>query len=147
MATIENKYIKSAAHDLGFDLCGVAQCEPLAKNEAHLRSWIENGYGASLEYMHRNIDMRGDARLLVEGAQSVVVCAISYKSEISGGYSAEDSCKIASYACNRDYHKSIKKMLLNLLKNLKEEYPTLDGRAFVDTAPIFEKQYAAKAGL
>lgn len=147
MATIENKYIKNAAHCAGFDLCGVAQCEPLSKNEAHLRSWIQNGYGASLEYMHRNIDTRSDARLLVEGAQSVVVCAVSYKSEISGGYNTEDICKIASYACNRDYHKSIKKMLLNLLKNLKEEYPTLDGRAFVDTAPIFEKQYAAKAGL
>lgn len=147
MATIENKYIKSAAHNLGFDLCGVAQCETLATNETHLRSWIQNGYGASLEYMHRNIDVRSDARLLVEGAQSVVVCAVSYKSAISGGYNAEDRCKIASYACNRDYHKSIKKMLLNLLKALKEKYPALDGRAFVDTAPIFEKQYAVKAGL
>ena len=147
MATIKNKYIKSIAHDAGFDLCGIAHCKTLSENYNHLHSWLQNGYGASLEYMHRNTDSRQDATTLVEGAKTVVVCAVSYKSDISGGYGDNDNCKIASYACNRDYHKSIKKMLLHLFKTLKEEYPTLEGRAFVDTAPIFEKQYAVEAGL
>ena len=147
MVNIDSKYIKGLALELGFDLCGVARCATLSKNEAHLQSWLSNNYGASLEYMHRNIDKRRDVRLLVEEAKTVIVCAISYKSDISGGYSDSDGCKIASYACNRDYHKSIKKMLQHLLKVLKEKYPSLEGRSFVDTAPIFEKQYAVEAGL
>ena len=147
MVNIDSKYIKGVAQELGFDLCGVARCATLSNNEAHLQSWLANNYGASLEYMHRNIDKRGDVRLLVEDAKTVIVCAVSYKSDISDGYSDSDCCKIASYACNKDYHKSIKKMLQHLLKALKEKHPSLQGRAFVDTAPIFEKQYAVEAGL
>ena len=147
MATIEGKYIKSIAQNVGFNLCGVARCKRLLVNQEYLHRWLQNGYGASLEYMHNNIDKRCDVVELVEGAKTVVVCAVSYKSDISGGYDDDDGCKIASYACNRDYHKSIKKMLLQLLKALKERYPALEGRAFVDSAPIFEKQYAVEAGL
>lgn len=147
MATISSKYLKSLALSQGFDLCGVTKCRRFPTNEASFTNWLENGYGSTLEYMHSNTDVRFDATLLVEGAKSVVVCAVSYKSEISGGYSPEQRCKIASYACNRDYHKSIKKMLLNILKSLQREYPNINGRAFVDSAPIFEKQYAVEAGL
>ena len=139
--------IKAIASNLGFDLCGVARVQKLERNAAALDRWLQCGYASTLEYMHRNCDKRFDATSLVEGAQTVVVCAVSYKSPISGGYSPDDSCKIASYACNRDYHKSIKKMLLSLLKELQTLHPDLTGRAFVDSAPIFEKQYAVEAGL
>lgn len=84
---------------------------------------------------------------MVEGARSVVVCGVSYKSDISAAYTPSQRGKIASYACNRDYHKSIKKMLLGMLSVLKEKYPALEGRAFTDSAPLFEKQYAVDAGL
>lgn len=147
MATISSKYLKSLAASEGFDLCGATKCKRFPTNEASFFHWLESGYGSSLEYMHRNTDVRFDATLLVEGAKSVVMCAVSYKSEISGGYIPEQRCKIASYACNRDYHKSIKKMLLNMLKSLQEEYPNINGRTFVDSAPILEKQYAVEAGL
>jgi epoxyqueuosine reductase len=97
--------------------------------------------------MRNYLDKRFDVRQLVEGAKTVVVCAVSYKSEISGGYDESDSCKIASYACNRDYHKILKKMLQSLLRELQTQYPQLQGRAFVDSAPLLEKQYAVEAGL
>lgn len=139
--------IKNIAADLGFDLCGIAHARTFAKNTEAYHRWLECGYDSSLEYMRRNCDKRLDVTQLMEGAQTVVVCAVSYKSSISGGYQPNDRCKIASYACNRDYHKTIKKMLLQLLRTLQERYPSLEGRAFVDSAPVLEKQYAVEAGL
>lgn len=139
--------IKSAALRLGFDLCGIARCQNFEVNEHAYMRWLEKGYDSSLGYMRNYLDKRFDVRQLVEGAKTVVVCAVSYKSEISGGYDESDSCKIASYACNRDYHKILKKMLQSLLRELQSQYPQLQGRAFVDSAPLLEKQYAVEAGL
>lgn len=139
--------IKSAALRLGFDLCGITKCQNFEVNERAYMCWLDRGYDSSLWYMRNYLDKRFDARQLVEGAKTVVVCAVSYKSEISGGYDESDSCKIASYACNRDYHKILKKMLQSLLRELQTQYPQLQGRAFVDSAPLLEKQYAVEAGL
>lgn len=139
--------IKSAAQRLGFDLCGIARCQNFEVNERAYMRWLELGYDSSLGYMRNHLDKRFDVRQLVDGAKTVVVCAVSYKSEISGGYTESDICKIASYACNRDYHKTLKKMLLRLLAELQSQYPQLQGRAFVDSAPLLEKQYAVEAGL
>ena len=144
---VNSAYIKTSALQLGFDLCGVAPCKYFEQNERAYLSWLEQGYDSSLGYMRNHLDRRFDVREMVEGAQSVVVCAVSYKSQISGGYADSNSCKVASYACNRDYHKTIKKMLLSLLKELQAQYPSLQGRAFVDSAPLLEKQYAVEAGL
>jgi epoxyqueuosine reductase len=147
MVILEAKHIKKVALDAGFDLCGVTSCHSFPINRAAFEGWLKEGYDSSLNYMRNNIDMRFDVGQMVEGARSVVVCAVSYKSEISGGYSDADKCKIASYACNRDYHKTLKKMLKAMLRELQTTYPSLEGRAFVDSAPILEKQYAVEAGL
>ena len=144
---ILSDHIKSAAQRLGFDLCGIARCQNFDANERAYMRWLELGYDSSLGYMRNHLDKRFDVRQVVEGAKTVVVCAVSYKSEISGGYAETDRCKIASYACNRDYHKTLKKMLLRLLAELQSQYPQLQGRAFVDSAPLLEKQYAVEAGL
>lgn len=144
---LSHSAIKTLATEVGFDLCGIARATRFKQNEQAYNRWLEHGYDSTLEYMRRNCDKRFDTTKLVEGAQTVVVCAVSYKSPISGGYSPDDNCKIASYACNRDYHKTIKKMLLSMLKELQALHADLSGRAFVDSAPIFEKQYAVEAGL
>lgn len=141
------EHIKSIAKGLGFDLCGITECRKFTLNEQAYMQWLNNGYGSTLDYMRNHLDKRFDVEQLVEGAKSVIACAVSYKSEISGGYAESDSCKIASYACNRDYHKTIKKMLTSLLRELQSQYPDLQGRAFVDSAPLLEKQYAVEAGL
>ena len=147
MVIVEAKHIKKAAINAGFDICGVTSCQSFPINRAAFDIWLKNGYDSSLQYMRNNVDMRFDVGQMVEGARSVGVCGVSYKSEISGGYNSADKCKIASYACNRDYHKTLKKMLKAMLRELQTIHPSLEGRAFVDSAPILEKQYAVEAGL
>lgn len=140
-------HIKELAYEVGFDLCGVVQCRKLEQDKAFFEGWIANGYASSLDYLKRNIDCRADANMLVEGAKSVVVCAISYKNSVSDGYPKGHSAKVASYACAADYHTIIKQMLLEMCQRLKEDNPNLSARCFVDSAPIFEKAYAVEAGL
>ena len=141
------EHIKQIAREVGFDLCGVAKCSHFEGDRAFLEEWIERGYGSSLEYLKRNIDRRSDASSLVEGAKSVIVCGVAYKNRISEGYPEGHNAKVASYACTTDYHLTIKQMLFELGKRLKEHCPDISARYFVDSAPIFEKRYAVEAGL
>jgi epoxyqueuosine reductase len=139
--------IKMLAHEVGFDLCGVAQYRKFEEDRAFLEEWVECGYASSLDYLKRNIECRADAERLVEGAKSVIVCAVSYKNSVSEGYPADHRAKVASYACTSDYHTTIKQMLFDLCKRLKEIDADFSARCFVDSAPIFEKRYAVEAGL
>ena len=139
--------IKRFAAEVGFDLCGVAKCHVFEEDRLFLEEWIGEGYASSLNYLKRNIECRADATQLVEGAKSVVVCAVAYKNPISDGYPADHRAKVASYACTTDYHTTIKQMLFELCERLKEINPDFSARCFVDSAPIFEKRYAVEAGL
>ncbi len=145
---IEGKLIKNLAHRAGFDLCGIVSCRHFAEDEQRFREWLAAGYGADLHYLERNIDKRFDLSKLVEGAKSVIVCAVNYKSPRSDiGYPANFPTKIASYACNRDYHTTIKERLGTLYTSIKEVVPSLKARAFTDSAPLIEKRLAVEAGL
>lgn len=144
---LQNNCIKKIATDIGFDLCGVARCQHFADDGHFLEQWIEQGYGSSLAYLERNRDKRADASLLVEGAKTVIVCGVSYKNQFSMGYPKNSTHKIASYALTTDYHTTIKQMLRDLCAELKKLHPSLSGRIFTDSAPIFEKRYAVEAGL
>lgn len=139
--------IKKLAADAGFDLCGIAPCRHLARNEEWFGEWLARGYQSSLGYMERNVEKRFDPRKLVEGARTAVVCAAAYKNRAGEGYPPEHRAKIASYACTTDYHTTIRAMLGRLLDALRSTTPALGGRAFVDTAPLAEKQLAVEAGL
>ena len=140
-------HIKALAREVGFDLCGVAQCRDLENDKTFLERWILEGKASSLDYLKRNIECRADATHLVESAKSVIACAISYKNKASEGYPVGHHSKVASYACTTDYHTTIKQMLFELSHRLKELDPDFKGRCFVDSAPIFEKRYAVEAGL
>lgn len=144
---IAREEVKKAAERVGFDLCGVVRARPLAEDAARFRRWLAEGHHSSLAYLEHNIEKRFDPTLLVEGAKSIIVCAVSYKNPVSEGYEDGHRTKIASYACNQDYHTSIKKMLRELFEHLKEVCPTLAGRSFVDSAPVAEKRWAVEAGL
>lgn len=139
--------IKRLAREVGFDLCGVAQCRDLERDRAFLEGWLERGFGGSLDYLKKNIAVRADATSLVEGAKTVIVCALAYKNEISNGYSCESRGKVASYALTTDYHRTIKDMLFDLCRRLRALDDSFAARCFVDSAPIFEKRYAVEAGL
>ena len=139
--------IKRLSQEVGFDLCGVAQCRIFEKDKAFLNEWIGCDFASSLDYLKRNIECRADATMLVEGAKSVIICGIAYKNRTSDGYLANHGAKVASYACTTDYHTTIKQMLFELCRRLKEIDPDFAARCFVDSAPIFEKRYAVEAGL
>ena len=95
----------------------------------------------------RNVEKRADPRKLVEGARTAVVCAVSYKNRVGEGYPPGHRTKVASYACAADYHATLRTMLGGMLDALRAAHPGLGGRAFVDTAPLAEKQLAVEAGL
>ena len=144
---ISQKIIIDTAKDVGFDLVGIVRAEHIREEYNYFNKWILEGNASSLDYLNRNIEKRFDASLLVEGSRSVIVCAISYLSPYSRGYAEECRTKVASYALARDYHIIIKEMLTTLAERLKEHYPTLQYRAFTDSAPLAEKSYAKRAGL
>lgn len=144
---LSSEYIKNAALRSGFDLCGIARCRHLCDNEDAFRRWLADGRSGGLAYLERNLDKRFNPAKLVDGAKSVIVCAVSYRNAVGDGYPADAEAKIASYACAPDYHVTIKNMLHSLLREIKARYPAVAGRAFVDSAPLSEKQLAADAGL
>lgn len=139
--------ITNAAREVGFDIVGVVPAMALAEEAQRFEAWLAEGNHSTLSYLERNRDKRFDASKLVEGARSVVVCGVSYLSEYSRGYPEGWRTKIASYALNRDYHLSIKEMLVALAERLKAHCPQLRFRAFTDSAPLAEKSYARRAGL
>lgn len=144
---LENPTIKKLAARAGFDLCGITPAERLVQHETYYRAWLRAGHHATLGYLERNLNKRFDPSLLVDGARSVVVCAVGYKNPLSEGYPVECAARIASYACTHDYHVTIKGMLHTMLAELQHQNPGLKGRAFVDSAPLLEKQLAVRAGL
>lgn len=144
---LNKERIYALAREVGFSLCGVAKCRYLDVSHRRFDQWLTRGDGDGLEYMQRNIEKRFDPSQFVEGAKTVIVCALNYRNPITNGYAAEAHCKIASYACTIDYHHTIKAMLHEMFARLREESPQLVGRAFVDSAPLAEKSWAVEAGL
>ena len=144
---LDYRNIKSLAAEAGFDDCGIAPCRHMADNESRYRRWIGRGWQSSLAYMERHADKRFDPRLLVEGARTAVVCLAAYKNPPGDGYPPEHRTRVASYAVAEDYHTTLRQMLRRILEALCARHPGLRGRAFVDTAPLAEKQLAVDAGL
>ena len=144
---LSRQYIETLAREAGFDLCGVARVRSLDEQKERFARWLGSGYDSRLEYMSRNFDKRFDPSRLVEGARTVIVCAVSYKSDASMREFAPDEPLIASYALARDYHPTIKAMLGGMLEKLAEAEPGIKGRAFCDTAPLLEKAWAIEAGI
>lgn len=136
--------IKKKAQDLGFSFCGISQAAFLEEEAPRLERWLQNGYHGEMTYMENHFDKRLDPRLLVEGAKSVVSLLLNYyPTEIQN----ENSYKISKYAYGEDYHFVIKDKLKDLMHHIHEEIGEVDGRVFVDSAPILDKAWAAKSGL
>lgn len=95
--------------------------------------------------MENHFDKRLDPRLLVDGAQSVISLLLNYyPTDIQN---SSDTLKISKYAYGTDYHYVIKDKLKQLLHFIENEIGEVSGRAFVDSAPVLDKAWAAKSGL
>ncbi|MBS1558092.1 MAG: tRNA epoxyqueuosine(34) reductase QueG [Bacteroidetes bacterium] len=136
--------IKSIATDLGFSFCGISRAEFLADEAPRLEEWLKRGYAGQMSYLEKNIDKRLDPRLLVPGAKSVVSLIYNYFPEKE---TVSSSLKIAKYAYGEDYHFVIKDKLRIFMERITEKIGQVNGRAFVDSAPVLEHAWAKKSGL
>ena len=140
---ILTSFIKRKILDAGFSEVGVSKVQFLEDEARKLEKWLANGRHGNMSYMENHFDLRLNPELLVDHAKSVISLTYNYYPEES----LEGEFKISKYAYGRDYHKVIKKILKNLIKELKAEIGDFSVRAFVDSAPIMERQWAQKSGL
>ncbi len=138
------QFIKDKARDLGFSYCGISQATFLEEEAPRLESWLKNNMHGEMKYMENHFDKRLDPRLLVPGAKSVVSLLLNY---FPSQQQNQDSYKISKYAYGEDYHFVIKDKLKDLLHYINDEIGEVDGRVFVDSAPVLDKAWAAKSGL
>jgi len=136
--------IKQKAAALGFEYCGISKAEFLEEEAPRLENWLKQGKHGTMTWMENHFDKRLDPRLLVDGAKSVVSLLLNYypEKEISSS-----DYKISKYAYGKDYHTVIKDKLKALMDDLKKEIGDVNGRVFVDSAPVMDKVWAKKSGL
>ena len=139
-----SQLIKAEAKRLGFLSCGISKAGFLEEEAPRLENWLNQNHHGEMKYMENHFDKRLNPTLLVDDAKSVISLLLNYyPSEIQN----TDSYKISKYAYGQDYHFVIKEKLQELLQTIQTEIGEVSGRAFVDSAPVLDKAWAAKSGL
>ena len=140
--------LRSWALDEGFDLIGIATAGP-TETGSRLQRWLDDGMHGQMDYMAETAIQRSHPERLLSGCRSVIVAAMSYRSSQpdSDALPPDDRVWISRYAWGRDYHRFLKKKLVRLGRRLEEHHPGCAWRAVVDTAPLLEREWAARAGL
>jgi epoxyqueuosine reductase len=142
--TKHSQFIKTEAKRLGFLSCGISKAGFLEEEAPRLEKWLKNNAHGEMRYMENHFDKRLDPTKLVEGSKSVVSLLLNYyPSEIQN----PESYQLSKYAYGTDYHFVIKDKLKELLQSIQDEIGDVHGRAFVDSAPVLDKAWAAKSGL
>ena len=139
-----SSFLKTEAHRLGFSFCGIARAKRLDEDALRLEKWLRKGRQGNMAYMENHFDKRVDPRLLVEGAKSVITLLMNYYPEQQ---QPEGVPKISAYAYGKDYHIVIRDKLNVLLEALRDEIGEINGRCFVDSAPVLERSWAVQSGL
>ena len=143
--------IKQKAQSLGFSACGIAKAEAVDSDAVkEQEEWLSLGYAAGMEYMHKNKELRYDPTLLQPGAKSLIVVAMNYCPKVE----KRTDVSFAYYSYGKDYHYVLKHYLSYLFKYIDDEIQpflcpniALEGRPFVDSAPMMERYWAKKAGV
>jgi len=137
--------IKTEAKRLGFLSCGISRAQFLEEEAPRFEKWLNNNMHGEMQYMENHFDKRLDPTKLVEGSKSVISLLLNYyTTETQEDQSAP---KISKYAYGNDYHFVIKDKLKSLLHFMQDEIGDVHGRAYVDSAPVLDKAWAAKSGL
>ncbi len=137
-------FIKQKASELGFFYCGFSKAGFLAEEAPKLEQWLTEGFHGKMTYMENHFDKRLNPTRLVDGSNSVISLLLNYfpyETQLEG------APKISKYAYGEDYHMVIKDKLKLLVEAMKEEIGEIQGRVFVDSAPVMDKAWAKKAGL
>lgn len=146
---IQNKYkytqlIKTEAKRLGFLSCGISKAEFLEDEAPRLENWLNKNMNGQMSYMENHFDKRLDPTKLVDDSKSVISLLLNY---YPSEFQNTESYQISKYAYGEDYHFVIKDKLKGLLSYIQENIGEVSGRAFVDSAPVLDKAWAAKSGL
>ena len=136
--------IRAEALRLGFDWVGFAHAERMDAEARRLETWLNKGFHGEMKYMENHFDMRIDPTKLVDGAQTVVSLMFNYYTDETQADAAAP--KISKYAYGTDYHLVIKEKLRELLDFIRATVGEVNGRCFVDSAPVLERDWAQRAG-
>ena len=137
--------IKQKAHELGFNICGIAKSRTLEEYGPRLKSWVDEGMNDIMGYLARDIDKRISPESIFPGARSLIVTGLSYYSEKM--QEDPNAPVLSRYTYGFDYHEVIKEKLEKLLVWIRSERPEAEGKPFVDSSSILEKPWAREAGL
>ncbi len=137
--------IKQEAHRLGFDFVGFAKAERLDEEAQKLERWLNQGMHGEMTYMENHFEKRIDPQKLVPDAKTVITFLFNYYTDKE--QEASDAPKIAKYAYGKDYHLVIKSKLKALIAFIRKKIGAVNGRGFVDSAPVLERDWAKKTGL
>jgi epoxyqueuosine reductase len=142
--SVNTQRIKQFSKQLGFDFCGVAKAERLDEDAKRLEQWLSKNRHGSMQYMANHFDLRVDPTKLILGAKSVITLMLNY---FPSAKQSIDAPKISKYAFGKDYHEVIREKLTELIQLIKETVGDVNGRGFVDSAPVLERSWAVKSGL
>ena len=137
--------VKLSAQKFGFDFCGISKADFLEEEAPLLENWLNKNYNGKMAYMANHFDKRLDPRKLVEGAKSVITVILNYFPEerLPEG---ENDIKISKYAYGTDYHFIMKDKLKSMFAEIQAQIGDIEGRVFVDSAPVMDKAWAKKSG-
>ncbi len=138
------RLIREEAHRLGFAFVGFARAERMDEEARRLEAWLQQGFHGQMSYMENHFEQRVDPRLLVEGARSVLSLVYNYYPEKK--QNDPQAPQLAKYAYGEDYHFVLKRKLRALLEFIQTEIGEVNGRCFVDSAPVLERDWARRAG-
>jgi len=144
VASKHTQLIKQEAARLGFQSCGIAIAHRLDDDARRLEDWLNKGFQGTMQYMENHFDLRIDPTKLVPGAKSVITLLLNY---FPSEQQQPAAPKIAKYAWGLDYHFVIREKLKELLAFIREKIGDVDGRGFVDSAPVLERSWAVNSGL
>jgi epoxyqueuosine reductase len=139
-------HVKSIAQDLGFGPVGITTADPPGHWEFY-RSWIDKGYAGEMGYLKRNLEKREDPKSLVPGAKSIICVGLNYLPLASQEARHGPTGQVSLYARGDDYHDVMKKRLIEFQNQITDLLPGTKGRAYVDTGPVLEREFAARAGV
>jgi epoxyqueuosine reductase len=140
----KTKLVKEIAKNIGFDGCGIARAVPLEEDARRLEKWLLNGRHGEMKYLENHFALRTDPSKLVPGARSVITLLFDHFPDDIQNPSLP---KIAKYAYGKDYHLVIREKLNEFLFRLRESLGNIEGRGFVDSAPVLERTWAYRSGL
>jgi epoxyqueuosine reductase len=142
--SVHTHYIKSYASRLGFDYCAIARAQKLDDDARRLEQWLNQGMHGAMGYMERYFDLRVDPTRLVPGAKSVITLLKNY---YPTRQQEDESPRISKYAFGKDYHEVIRAKMNEFLHLIQENIGEVNGRGFVDSAPVLERSWAQRSGL